>query len=297
MLTTSPKEGWVLPDHSALLPCNNRGLVQGSYWPWHCCANNLLLPSFDPAIRVGGGPAVVRGRARIACDSICLVLSSRFCLIDALLRHEQAVDLLYYDDISFSVLELQDKRIINVRWFGLAAQQEAATHPVLVPKGGNVCDVLEQLAQLAQQGRLRLETQRRQLRMVSVSHHAIRKIYLPTEPIACIPDVHNHSVRCEEVPDEELDAPEGSLPVCIVRYGMLRRIGGGSYPARFGEPFFLSVGKAETIAQVRQRIGSRWNERCLRPVDAAGLAGLRSLALVSVAPMRDPMLLLPMQLY
>ena len=210
-----------------------------------------------------------------------------------LLCNEQAVDLLYYDDISFSILELQDKRIINVRWFGLAAQQEA-THPVLVPKGGNVSDVLEQLAQ---RDHLKLETQRRQLRMVSVSHHAIRKIYLPTEPIACIPDVHDHSVRCEEVPDEELDAPEGSLPVCIVRYGMLRRIAGGSYPARFGEPFFLSVGKAETIAQVRQRIGSRWNERCLRPVDAAGLAGLRAFALVSVAPMRDPMLLLPMHLY
>ena len=191
-----------------------------------------------------------------------------------LLCNEQAVDLLCYDDISFSILELQDKRIINVRWFGLAAQQEAATHPVLVPKGGTVSDVLEQLAQLAQRGRLKLETQRRQLRMVSVSHHAIRKIYLPTEPTA---DVHNHSVRCEEVPDEELDAPEGSLPVCIVRYGMLRRIGGGSYPARFGEPFFLSVGKAETIAQLRQRIGSRWNERCFGPSMPLGLPGFAPL--------------------
>jgi ubiquitin carboxyl-terminal hydrolase 7 len=168
----------------------------------------------------------------------------------------QATNILFYEDIAFSILELQHKRIVKVNWVNLAVQ-EVAQHMVLVPIDGTVHDVLEQLERLVERGELQLETRHRQLRMIGLYNTAVHKIFRPEETILYhLPEIHTNAVRCEEIPDEEFDAPEGSRVLCVVHYSKLQ-----AYPVRFGHPFSLMVGKAETVAEVRHRIRSRLNER------------------------------------
>lgn len=168
----------------------------------------------------------------------------------------QACNILFYEDIPFSILELQHKRIVKVNWVNLAVQ-EVAQHMVLVPIDGTVHDVLEQLERLVERGELQLETSHRQLRMIGLYNTAVNKIFRPEEAIFHhVSETHTSAVRCEEIPDEEVDAPEGSRVLCVVHYSKSQ-----AYPVRFGHPFSLIVGKAETVAEVRHRIRSRLNER------------------------------------
>jgi hypothetical protein len=171
--------------------------------------------------------------------------------------NEQATNILFYEDIPFSILELQENRILKATWFNLAAQ-EVATYPVLVPITGLVSDVLEQLKQLAYRGQLKLETKLGRMRVVVLHNHCITGHIKPTEVIQWfVADSHNHFVRCEEIPDDEIDMPEDSIVVSVVHYAKSSQ----TYPVRFGNPFSLALGKMETAAEVRQRIRSRLNER------------------------------------
>ncbi|CAI7812546.1 unnamed protein product [Closterium sp. NIES-53] len=170
-------------------------------------------------------------------------------LTDMLVHYNQSSDILYFETLDIPLPELQRLKTLNITFHNSKAE-EVSVHNIRLPKQSTVADVLADL-----RTKVELSNPKAELRMLQVFYNKIYKIFRLTEQIETINDQY-WSIRAEEIPEEELSMGPQDRVIHVYHY--TRDAGGQNQMLQtFGDPFFLVVGEAETLAEVKQRIQAR----------------------------------------
>ncbi|KAJ0087958.1 hypothetical protein Patl1_32831 [Pistacia atlantica] len=145
-------------------------------------------------------------------------------LSDMLVHYNQTSDILYYEVLDIPLPELQGLKNLKVA-FHHATKDEVVIHNIRLPKQSTVGDVINEL-----KTKVELSHPDAELRLLEVFYHKIYKI-----------------------PDEEKNlGPQDRL---IHVYHFTKESAQNQMQVQnFGEPFFLVIHEAETLAEVKVRI-------------------------------------------
>ncbi|KAI1316281.1 hypothetical protein EDD11_010189 [Mortierella claussenii] len=164
-------------------------------------------------------------------------------LTSAYVNPATAPNVLYYEKLDISIVELESKRLIKVTWLGPTLKDES-THELLLLKTSTMSAVIEALLpkiKPAPEG-----TQ--QLRTFAVSNGKLVKEFSPADPISSLHDMFNLYV--EEIPEDLLDPAENKLLLpCFHFQGDVNRT--------HGIPFGILVKEGEVFAETKARIRAR----------------------------------------
>ncbi|XP_044503709.1 ubiquitin C-terminal hydrolase 12 isoform X2 [Mangifera indica] len=167
-------------------------------------------------------------------------------LSDMLVHYNQISDILYYEVLDIPLPELQGLKNLKVA-FHHAMKDEVVIHNIRLPKQSTVGDVINEL-----KAKVELSHPDAELRLLEVFYHKIYKIFPPNEKIENINDQY-WTLRAEEIPDEEKNlGPQDRL---IHVYHFTKESAQNQTQVQnFGEPFFLVIHEAESLADVKVRI-------------------------------------------
>ncbi|KAK4337648.1 hypothetical protein RND71_042135 [Anisodus tanguticus] len=167
-------------------------------------------------------------------------------LTEMLVHYNQTSDILYYEVLDIPLPELQCLKTLIVAFYN-AAKDEVTIHTIRLPKQSTVDDVLNNL-----KTKVELSHPDAELRLLEVFYHKIYKIFPPTERIENINDQY-WTLRAEEISEEEKNL--GPLDRLIHVYHFMKdTTQNQAHVQNFGEPFFLVIHEAETLAEVKARI-------------------------------------------
>ncbi|KAG0307057.1 hypothetical protein BGZ98_001151 [Dissophora globulifera] len=157
-----------------------------------------------------------------------------------------APNILYYEKLSISIVELESKRLIKVTWLGPTLKDET-THELLLLKTSVMSEVVDAMLTkitLAPVGSQRLRT-------FSVANGKLIKEYGPTDLVSLIPVMTN--LYLEEIPVDEYEQLQDPalLLKCFHFQGDVGRMHGIPFNIvlKEGEPF------SETKTRIRARLG------------------------------------------
>ncbi|XP_044508657.1 ubiquitin C-terminal hydrolase 12-like [Mangifera indica] len=167
-------------------------------------------------------------------------------LSDMLVHYNQTSDILYYEVLDIPLPELQGLKNLKVV-FHHVTKDEVVIHNIRLPKQSTVGDVINLL-----KTKVELSHPDAELRLLEVFNHKIYKIFPPNEKIENINDQY-WTLRAEEIPDEQKNlGPQDRL---IHVYHFTKESAQNQMQVQnFGEPFFLVIHEAETLAEVKMRI-------------------------------------------
>lgn len=169
-------------------------------------------------------------------------------LSDMLLHHNQTSNILYFETLDLPLPELQGLKTLKIA-FHNRKTEEVSVHNIRLPKQSSFSDVISDLKTKVQLSRPDAE-----LRVLEVFYHKIYKIFPETEGIENINDQY-WTLRAEEVPEEEKDLGPNQRLIHVYHFS---RDPSHSQPIHnFGEPFFLTVGDAETLEEVKEKIKNK----------------------------------------
>ncbi|KAG2683203.1 hypothetical protein I3760_10G021700 [Carya illinoinensis] len=167
-------------------------------------------------------------------------------LSDMLVHYNQTSDILYYEVLDIPLPELQGLKNLKVA-FHHATKDEVVIHNIRLPKQSTVGDVINVL-----KTKVELSHPNAEVRLLEVFYHKIYKIFPLHEKIENINDQY-WTLRAEEIPEEEKDL--GSHDRLIHVYHFTKEPAQNQMQVQnFGEPFFLVIHEAETLAEVKVRI-------------------------------------------
>ncbi|KAG0235795.1 hypothetical protein BGX31_004161 [Mortierella sp. GBA43] len=152
-------------------------------------------------------------------------------------------NILYYEKLSISIVELESKRLIKVTWLGPTLKDES-THEFLLLKTSSMNAVVEALLQKVKPSPEGLQS----LRIFAVMNGKFVREYKATDPISTTNDML--SLYVEEIPKEELELGEDEYLVsCFHFQSDINRM--------HGIPFKVVVKEGETFAATKARIQAR----------------------------------------
>ncbi|KAL1558281.1 CSN-associated deubiquitinating enzyme Ubp12, variant 2 [Salvia divinorum] len=167
-------------------------------------------------------------------------------LLDMLLHHNQASDILYYEVLDMPLPELQGLRTLRVA-FRHGTNDEMEINNIRRPKDSTVADLLDDLRMKIQLSRPDAE-----LRLLEVFAHKIYKIFPSGEKIESIND-NNWALQAEEIPEEEKHL--GPHDCLIHVYHFMNEENQNQLEIQnFGEPFLLAIHADEILANVKIRV-------------------------------------------
>ncbi|XP_061338183.1 ubiquitin C-terminal hydrolase 12-like [Gastrolobium bilobum] len=167
-------------------------------------------------------------------------------LSDMLVHDNQTSDILYYEVLDISLLDLHGWKTLKIA-FHHATKDEVIIQTVRLPKQSTVADVLDDLKTKVALSHLNVD-----LRLLEVFNHKIYKIFSPNEKIINFND-QSWTLRAEEIPEEEKNVgPRGHL---IHVYHFTKGADQKQMQIQnFGEPFVLVIHKDETLGEIKVRI-------------------------------------------
>ncbi|XWS56120.1 hypothetical protein CRYUN_Cryun09bG0059200 [Craigia yunnanensis] len=167
-------------------------------------------------------------------------------LSEMLIHYNLTSDILYYEVLDIPLPELQGLKNLKVA-FHHATRDEVVIHNIRLPKQSTVGDVIDEL-----KTKVELSHPNAELRLLEVFYHKIYKIFPPNEKIENINDQY-WTLRAEEIPEEEKNlGPHDRL---IHVYHFTKETAQNQMQVQnFGDPFFLVIHEAETLAEVKLRI-------------------------------------------
>ncbi|KAI7815889.1 ubiquitin carboxyl-terminal hydrolase 5 [Gamsiella multidivaricata] len=154
-------------------------------------------------------------------------------------------NILYYEKLNISIVELESKRLVKVTWLGPTMKDES-THELLLLKTSTLSALVDALLQ-----KVKLDPNGTQkLRTFGVFNGKPIKEYGPLDPISSIHD--SLPIYVEQIPTDELDRKDDEQIIpCFHFQGDVSRT--HSIPFRMvikeGEPF------SELKARIRARLG------------------------------------------
>lgn len=152
---------------------------------------------------------------------------------------------LFYEILDLPLVELETKKIIKVKWLpdGINTVE---THDLLIPKNGQVSDVLKTL-----QAKLNLDQEKMdQIRLFEGHSGKFLKFITPDFSVLGIPEYVD--VYAEKIPEDELNIEEGDK--CITAFHFQRE------PVKVhlsGVPFCFVVKQGEIFKQTKERLMKR----------------------------------------
>jgi ubiquitin carboxyl-terminal hydrolase 7 len=171
----------------------------------------------------------------------------RMTLNDLLSTYYQPnTDTLFYEALEVPVSELENKRALKVAWHNTKTEL-VETLSLLLPRDSNVGDVLNQIKGMV---KLDPENGTGQLRLMEVWTNKIHKVHSEEDNILAFNDYAK--LRAEEILKEETSISTGDKRVSVAHY---HREYNGVNP--HSAPFFLVVGRDETLEQIKPRITKR----------------------------------------
>ncbi|XP_017258034.1 ubiquitin C-terminal hydrolase 13 isoform X2 [Daucus carota subsp. sativus] len=167
-------------------------------------------------------------------------------LLDMLAFRDQISDILYYEVLDIPLPELQSLKTLKVA-FLRSPEEEVVVHNIRLPKKSTVGDLLDEI-----KTKVELSHPNAELRLLELLHHKIYKIFPLDETIDNINDQY-WTLRAEEIPEEEKNfGPHERL---IHVYHFITETAQNQLRIQnFGEPFFLVVHVADTLAEIKMRI-------------------------------------------
>ncbi|KAF9182032.1 hypothetical protein BGZ51_005004 [Haplosporangium sp. Z 767] len=154
-----------------------------------------------------------------------------------------SLNVIYYEKLNISIVELESKRLIKVICLGPTMKDEV-THELLLLKTSTVSAVLEALLpkfKFAPNGTQKLQT-------FAAFNGKLMKEYSITEPISAIHDSTNLYV--EEIPKEEVEQTDEDLVMNCFHYT-------GDTSRLHGIPFKVVIKEGEPFGEVKSRIQAR----------------------------------------
>ncbi|KAF9363780.1 hypothetical protein BGX34_003328 [Mortierella sp. NVP85] len=154
-----------------------------------------------------------------------------------------ATNILYYEKLNISIVELESKRLFKVTWLGPTLKDES-THEFLMLRTGTMGAVVDALLQKIKRPLDSIQG----LRIFAVMNGKYLREYKPSDPISTAHDML--SMYVEEIPKEELElgGDEILLP-CFHFQSDVNRT--------HGIPFRIVVKDGETFAALKARVHAR----------------------------------------
>ncbi|KAF9986193.1 hypothetical protein BGZ65_008561 [Modicella reniformis] len=152
-------------------------------------------------------------------------------------------NILYYEVLGISIVELESKRLIKVTWLGSTLKDES-THEFLLLKTSCMSAVVDALLSKVKPTLDGSQT----LRIFSVMNGRNIRNYVPTDPISITNDMLNLYV--EEIPKEEAEAGEGELLLQCFHFQT-------EVTRTHGIPFKILVKDGEKFAATKARVHAR----------------------------------------
>ncbi|CAI6001304.1 unnamed protein product [Closterium sp. NIES-65] len=137
-------------------------------------------------------------------------------------------NILYFETLDIPLPELQSLKTLRISFHNSKAE-EVSVHNIRLPKKSTVADVLADL-----KSKVELSHPEVELRMLQLFNNKIFKTFPLTEQIECINDQVIHVYHFNRDVEEKNQALH-----------------------TFGDPFFLVVGRTETVAELRRRIQAK----------------------------------------
>ncbi|XP_028758046.1 ubiquitin carboxyl-terminal hydrolase 13 isoform X2 [Neltuma alba] len=167
-------------------------------------------------------------------------------LSDMLVHYNQTSDILYYEVLDIPLPELQGLKTLRVA-FNHATKDEVVIHTIRLPKQSTVGDVLDHL-----KTKVELSHPNAELRLLEVFYHKIYKVFPPSEKIENINDQY-WTLRAEEIPEEEKNLGPHDRLIHVYHFTK-DKAQNQMKIQNFGDPFFLVIHEAETLADIKVRI-------------------------------------------
>ncbi|KAI5479269.1 hypothetical protein MNV49_003787, partial [Pseudohyphozyma bogoriensis] len=153
-------------------------------------------------------------------------------------------NLLYYEMLEVSIIELETKKSLRIAWVGLFNKEESS-HSFLLPKNTTVGDVASE--HLGKQVKLSPEGSQ-QIRIFEVINGREQKILAPSDPVRDI--VESNDLFAEEVPLNEVNVDESERIVPVYHYS--------KDPGRsHGIPFQFVLCAGEKFSDTKKRLQAR----------------------------------------
>ncbi|KAL1922777.1 uncharacterized protein VTP21DRAFT_9153 [Calcarisporiella thermophila] len=155
-------------------------------------------------------------------------------------------NVLYYEVLEISILELESKRMVSVVWTGKNLKEET-TVDVVVEKAGIIADLVREVKTKLNSEEL---TSMAEVRVVHVEKCRVRRVFSPLDPIADIPD--NALIYVEEILPEELEAMQDD------NYRLIEVVHFNKDPQHLhGLPFQFLLRAGEPISETKCRLQAR----------------------------------------
>jgi len=165
--------------------------------------------------------------------------AERMTLMEMLISYYSSMtDILYYEILDVSILDLENKRVLEVVWYN-SQVKPTNTHKLLLDIEADVSAIIEKVAELEKTGPTA------QLRVMEIWNYKVHKVLKSDEKLSRINKYSK--LRVEEITEDELQSDQTKIH--CVHYTP-------DPPTvhNFGEPFFLAVPKDETLEFVKHKI-------------------------------------------
>ncbi|KAG0226956.1 hypothetical protein BGW42_003276 [Actinomortierella wolfii] len=151
-------------------------------------------------------------------------------------------NVLYYEKLEMSIVELESKRQIKVTWLGVGMKEEA--HELLLPRNSTLQALLEAMlpkVKLAPNGSQKLRI------FGTLSGRLVRE-FGPSDPLDAVHDSMN--VYMEELPTDEMTLGEDEQIIPCIHFS-------GEPSRTHGIPFRMVIKKDEPFGEMKSRIRAR----------------------------------------
>ncbi|OAQ27058.1 hypothetical protein K457DRAFT_1805530 [Linnemannia elongata AG-77] len=150
---------------------------------------------------------------------------------------------LFYQKLDMSIVELETKRMFKVTWLSPTLKKES-THEMLLPKAGNIAEVIEELEK-----RVTLSPEGTgKIRMFSLYESKIQSEFDREDPKSDHDD--QNELFAEEIPKEEAEKAENDKLLSCFHFS-------GECTKQYGIPFKIVVKEGELFSETKVRIRAR----------------------------------------
>jgi ubiquitin carboxyl-terminal hydrolase 7 len=158
-------------------------------------------------------------------------------------NNNQRADSLYYEILDISLTELDTKKALKVIWLSEGTQKEDI-YDVLVPKNGNVDDLI---TALIKKGQFDDELKGGPIRVYEIHSNKIHRDLPKTHPVVSVTDYVQ--IVAERIPEEDADAPASEFVVAF-HYQ--------NEPSKsHGIPFKFRIKEGEKFLDTKKRLEKR----------------------------------------
>ncbi|KAL6062022.1 ubiquitinyl hydrolase 1 [Balamuthia mandrillaris] len=158
-------------------------------------------------------------------------------------RTSLSTDIIYYEILEMSIVELEENKLLKIDWYGNNTQLESS-HKILVPKDSTFAAVAEKLKEVVT---LKMSGK---IRILEIHNNKIYRVLKEEE--RTIGFNETNSLRAEEIPEEEVKPEKGTKIIQMAHVCFDPPL-----TQYFGEPFLLAVPKTEKFADTKKRIQAK----------------------------------------